>query len=230
MEIKFIGFGGAFDYQYGNSAALININNKTILLDCGHSVYPALRAKNKIDAFEYVLITHLHDDHAGSLSTLIFHRHFSYSSQRIKIIYPEEKFKKEIYNYLVFSMQKPEKYFDFISIEAFAELDFIDTYGKHSEGMQTYSYIFNEDNEKTVYSGDLGDPDFLFAKLKEKRIENASVFHDTYFSGKINAHAYYKELQKHADKYNIIGYHHDPAQKPLDCTIEIVGERKDLQL
>lgn len=232
MEIKFIGYGGAFDYKYGNSAALVNINNNSILLDCGHSVYPALRAKNKIDDFDYVLITHLHDDHAGSLSTVLFHRHFSFSSKRLKLIYPEEKFRQELNSFLSFPMQKPEKYFDFIPMDEFPEMDFIDTFGRHSESMQTYSYIFKDNDKVVVYSGDLGDTDFLFKKLEEKGIEKATVFHDTYFSGRINAHAFYKDIQKYdsADNYKIIGYHHDPSQKPMDCLIETVGERQDLQL
>lgn len=232
MKINFIGFGGAFDYQYGNSAAIIEVNNKKILIDCGHSVYPALRTKNLVDDFDYVLITHLHDDHAGSFSTLIFHRYFASGSKKIKLIYPEEKFRKILYDYLAYSNQTPEKYLDFVSINEFPEIDFIDTFGKHSTDMQTYAYIFKNDEQETiVYSGDLGDTDFLFDKLKEKRIEKATVFHDTFFSGKINAHAYYKDIQKYAsNQFKIIGYHHDPTTKPDDCKLEIVGERKDLQI
>ncbi len=39
MKIKFIGTGGAFEPRYGNSAALLEFQHKTILIDAGFTVY-----------------------------------------------------------------------------------------------------------------------------------------------------------------------------------------------
>jgi|GEM_PF-5625027 len=66
MNCKFIGTGGALDYQFGNASMIIDLPTR-VLVDCGPSIYPKLMEKNLLETFDYLLLTHLHGDHVGSI-------------------------------------------------------------------------------------------------------------------------------------------------------------------
>jgi ribonuclease BN (tRNA processing enzyme) len=42
FSLKFVGTGGAFDVAQGNSAAYVQLGDVSILIDCGHTVFPRL--------------------------------------------------------------------------------------------------------------------------------------------------------------------------------------------
>ena len=220
MEIQFLGVGGAFDFLVGNSAAILTINQQKILIDCGHTVYPALRQHQLSESIDAILITHLHDDHAGSLSTFCYHQYFL-MGKKAKLLYPEEIFREELYQYLCFSMQTPEKFVDFVPISTIQGIEAIDTYNKHSEDMQSYSYIFVESQERIVYSGDIGDCDFLLQQIKPFD-GKTTVFMDTCFYPGVKPHAYYLEIAKWLDRFTIFGYHNNPEQNPSDNPVPLV--------
>ena len=81
MELRFLGRGGAFFVEEGNTAAFF-IENKTLfLIDCGESVFSkivqtGLLKENQIEDV-ICFITHLHGDHVGSLSSLIYYCYYS---------------------------------------------------------------------------------------------------------------------------------------------------------
>jgi hypothetical protein len=85
MKIKQLGNGGAFDYDKTNSSFLIDIGTEEkrslILFDCGYNVYSKLREiekedENIIKDIDLIWISHLDDDHVGSLKTLIYYRYY----------------------------------------------------------------------------------------------------------------------------------------------------------
>jgi ribonuclease BN (tRNA processing enzyme) len=223
MEIKFIGTGGAFDMDYGNSAAIVHCNGKNILVDCGHTVFPKLLKLNLIKDIDYILITHLHDDHVGSLSTLIFYCYFYLPNKKAKIIVPI-KFQEELINFLNFSQKNV---LNFASFEELPEyITPIDTYQKHYPEMQTYGYVFTENQKHFVYSGDLNDVSFLINELKTLNLDGKIIlFQDISFNELAkSAHAYYKEVENYLTEYEIWGYHCNPNLKPQDCKIPLVIE------
>ncbi|HET6244302.1 MAG: ribonuclease Z [Bacteroidetes bacterium] len=226
MNIKFLGFGGAFDYKHGNSSAIINIDNKTILVDCGYSVFPRLRKLNISEEIDYVFITHLHDDHAGSLSSFLIYRKLF--STPVKLVFPDLEFKNTLEAYLSHSLQTPNKYFDFIDIKETAFADYINTKDFHVRNMQTYSYIFSEKSKKIVFSGDINNPEYLINQLEKKGISKSSIFCDITFDKTNKAHAFYKDIQEKYSELDITGYHYDPKKKPKDCKVKLVGEQPEL--
>jgi ribonuclease BN (tRNA processing enzyme) len=230
MDIHFVGTGGAFDYQYGNASAVVQLNGENYLIDCGHDVYHQLRVKDYIPPVDYLMITHFHADHVGSLSTFILHHHLFVKGKQLKILYPEKHFKDALYTYLSFSLQKPEKYIAFIPMETRPELDFINTFGKHVPGMQTYSYIFREGDQMIGYSGDTGDADTLFDYLEEKAAPDTTVFHDITFDRQNGSHTYFSELEQYAAHYPIYGYHCDPSQNPRENKIPLVHDTPEYML
>lgn len=232
IDVKFIGTGGAFDYQYGNAAMWVTLKGKKILVDCGHSVYPALRKHNLAGAMDYILLTHLHDDHAGSLSTLIFHQKYG-ENRRAQVLYPTADFGDHLFSYLAFSQQKPDEYSDFHPLWAFPGrgISFIETTNMHVPGMMTFAYVFEDEDERVIYSGDMGNPYLILAYLEnnitDKKIR---IFHELTFYAGVKSHCYYKDLELLAKKYPVYGYHVDPTQRPADCMIPLVADFPELLL
>ena len=88
IKIKQLGNGGAFDYNSTNSSFLIDlgstsesVDSSLLLFDCGNNVYKKLREIDEVESniikrIKYVFISHMDDDHIGSLKTLIYYNYF----------------------------------------------------------------------------------------------------------------------------------------------------------
>lgn len=148
--LSFIGIGNAFNYKEGNCSAFYKKENKMILIDCGEDVFDKILDNNLLDGVDtlYILITHFHSDHVGSLGTLIFYADMI-NIKNINIIYPNIKELKNILhlfgveecNYKVFA---PESIND-IKISCVRQKhDIIDAFG----------YLLNLDGKEVYYSGD----------------------------------------------------------------------------
>jgi len=229
MQINFLGTGGAFDTEFLNSAALLEFRNMNILLDCGFTVYTQLVKKNLTHKVDFILLTHLHNDHCGSLATLLLHKKILEKSARPVILYPSEQFRQQIYAFLQLQISDVEKYVDFIPLDQYSGNICIDTYGQHAENMQTYAYVF-EDEYRIAYSGDLGKPEALFDKLEKLPSMPTCVYHDITFNPNNTAHTYYKKLLPYLNGYDLFGYHCNPTENPPDNPIRLVFYQKDLMI
>ncbi len=91
IRIKQLGNGGAFDYKLTNSSFLIEtLEESYLLFDCGYSVYAELRKQDEskeidLNKLKYIYISHMDDDHIGSLKTLIYYMFFILN-KRVHII------------------------------------------------------------------------------------------------------------------------------------------------
>lgn len=91
MRIRQLGNGGAFHFKQTNTSFLIELENKKLVLfDCGRNVVDKLDALADADEFnysdlKYVYVSHLDDDHIGSLKTLIYYMFFSVG-KKIQVI------------------------------------------------------------------------------------------------------------------------------------------------
>jgi ribonuclease BN (tRNA processing enzyme) len=228
MQIKFLGTGGAFDVDYLNSSALLDFRGTHILIDCGFTVYPTLVQKNLINKVTHILLTHLHNDHCGSLANLLLHKSIVEKVKPPVILYPTEQFKNQLFKFLKIQLKDPDKYADFVALENFEGILAIDTYGQHSEGFQSFAYIFEEGDERIAYSGDLGKPEALFEKLEKMSSMRTCVFHDITFNPANTGHTYYKKLLPYLSTSEVYGYHCDPTENPDDNPIRLVFYEKDL--
>ncbi|MEO0474134.1 MAG: MBL fold metallo-hydrolase [Bacteroidota bacterium] len=228
MDIKFLGTGGAFDYEYGNSSAYLRFRGKRILLDCGHAVYPRLRAYGLADEIDYILLTHLHDDHVGSLATTILHHiYVRQAATKAKIIYPSEAMKQEIHDFLSFGFRRVSEKVDFVSIDEIPGLRAVESTGKHVPDMLSFSYIFEDDEMQVGYSGDLGEPDHLFPHLDSASEKRVIVFHEIGFERMDGVHTYYKDLEPYLNQYEIYGYHTHPDRVAADNRIPLVMDHPE---
>ncbi len=227
MEIKFLGTGGAFDAAFLNSAALLNFNGMHVLLDCGFTVFSALLDKNLMPKVDYIILTHLHNDHCGSLANLLLYKSIIEKSEPPVILYPSETFRQQLYTFLEIQLKHPDQYAQFSPIQQFDGITCVDTYGQHSENYQSYAYIFDTPEERVVYSGDLARPEVLFYKLQRMSVKKTTVFHDITFSAENKSHTYYKKLLPYLNGIDLFGYHCDPTDNPPDNPIRLVFFQKE---
>ncbi|MBA9075349.1 MULTISPECIES: MBL fold metallo-hydrolase [Rufibacter] len=230
MKFTFLGTGGAFDIEFGNSAALVEFKTHTILLDCGFTVYPVLRANQLTRGIQYILLTHLHNDHTGSLANILLHCHFFNTNCRPAILYPDDDFRDEIYEFLRLQLQKPEKYVDFVPLSELPGITAVDTFGQHADNLQTYAYIFEENGQRIAYSGDMGQPEAFYAYLRGMPPKPTTVFQDITFDEANSAHTYYKRLIPLANGYELFGYHCNPGKSPEDNPFPLVQQQPSLML
>jgi phosphoribosyl 1,2-cyclic phosphodiesterase len=226
MQIKFLGTGGAFDIDYLNSAALLEFRGKNLLIDCGFTVYTTLVQKNLISKVDYIVLTHLHNDHCGSLANLLLHKSIIEKSEKPVILYPTEQFRNQVESFLEAQIKTVSKYVDFMPLDELEGIKYVDTFGYHSEGYQTFSYIFEEEF-RLVYSGDLNNPEILFEKLSRLPAMRTRVFHDITFNAENTGHTYYKKLFPYMIECEMFGYHCDPTHNPSDNPIRLVFYQND---
>ena len=140
----FLGRDSGFGEK--NNSAYFECKKELTLIDCGFTVFPQLKSKFNFEKFEIinVIITHLHNDHAGSLSQLILYLWFVYHK------------KINIYS----NCKKIEEYLDITGTprEAYElktsspYIEFIKT--EHVKYLDSYGFKIIIENKKIVYTGD----------------------------------------------------------------------------
>jgi ribonuclease BN (tRNA processing enzyme) len=223
MSYKFLGTGGAFDYQFGSASMMIDMPAR-ILVDCGPSIYPKLMDEGLLETIDYLLLTHLHGDHVGSIFQFL-HERKKRGQPKLKIITPNQKFGSEVKNFLNSINTDPSLY-EIDSLNMVPGIEAIDTTNKHGEGVTSFAYIFRLEKEVVYYSGDLGDISVTLKAIELENPQTLTIFHDTCFN-KNRTHTYYKDLEVLLEDYNVYGYHLNPQDAPSDNLIPLVNDNSD---
>ena len=142
--LTFLGNDDGFGDK--NNSAYLEINDELFLIDCGFTVFNEV--KNKFDFNKYkninVIITHLHTDHAGSLSQLILYLWFI-CKKRTNVITNCVHMKE----YLEITGTPSVAYEIRKNIE---NLKFIKT--EHTDYLDAYGFVLNIEGKKVLYTGD----------------------------------------------------------------------------
>ncbi len=142
--LTFLGNDDGFGDK--NNSAYLEINDELFLIDCGFTVFNEV--KNKFDFNKYkninVIITHLHNDHAGSLSQLILYLWFI-CKKRTNVITNCVHMKE----YLEITGTPSVAYEIRKNIE---NLKFIKT--EHTDYLDAYGFVLNIEGKKVLYTGD----------------------------------------------------------------------------
>lgn len=142
--LKFLGKDSGFGDK--NTSAYFEDGNTLTIIDCGFSIFNEI--KNKFDFKKYrtinIVITHLHNDHAGSLSQLVLYLYFIYNI-KVTIISKCDKIKE----YLEIT-GTPDNAYELK--ESLDNLKFIKT--EHVKYLDSYGFKANLNNKNIIYTGD----------------------------------------------------------------------------
>ena len=192
MKLHFLGSGSAFCPQYKNTSAFFVVNHDLYLIDCGETVFEVLLSLVDFKQYReiYVLVTHLHADHVGSLASLISYNFCMLNKKQVTVIHPRHTIvdllslmgiDREVYRY--------KEAFDGgnVKFEAIPV--------KHVDNMECFGYVIEVNGEKVYYSGDSTQ---LSQRLLEdfKKGEIKAIYHDTSTHDSDYAtHCYYGKLE-----------------------------------
>jgi len=224
LDIKFIGIGGAFDVEEGESSAIFETRlGKKFLIDCGHTSYVYLKKKKITQEIDRVFITHTHSDHISGLSTLIYDRY--YIHKLVTNIECSEGVANMLKDYLRVCGH-PDEQFTINTENVFIEdegisITKIDTTGHHwpAPGFSNSGLLFHfsvgENYAVVIYSGDINVPivdlmdESVYPFVFEKP-ENVFIFHDmTSLVHEQNPHTNWSLLIPVLEKFNnLYTYHH----------------------
>jgi len=194
MELNFLGKGSAYNPVMKNTSAYFIYDNNFFLLDCGESVFEQIHDFIELRDCEqiYVLITHLHADHIGSLGSMISYCRYVLD-RRIHIIHPDTSvielltllgINKENY---IYQSELPADLKD-IKVKAIA----VD----HVPDMSCFGFLITVGIETIYYSGDAsGIPGMILTHFLSGEINR--LYQDTSTSRSDHpTHCYIGDLER----------------------------------
>lgn len=167
MELTFLGRGSAFNTAEGNNCAFMKQNGNMLLIDCGETTFATIKQHQILDDVKqiFVIITHTHSDHIGSLSSLAL---FCFFAKKIKInlvITNNEKQNNHILNILL-SMGTNLDWINTVTVEqmlahfsTLQNLTFLPT--PHVAEFDTFGLEFATKNGIVYYSADTNTDDYV---------------------------------------------------------------------
>lgn len=144
QTLTFLGRDSGFGEK--NNSAYFENNNNLFLIDCGLTVFQDLKCNFNLSKYSTisVIITHLHNDHAGSLSQLILYLWFVLK-KKTHIITNCINIKQ----FLDITGTPSDSY---ELLTALPNLEFIKT--EHTPYLDAYGFKLITDNKVIIYTGD----------------------------------------------------------------------------
>ena len=164
MKITFMGTShGYAEKEQFTSATLIEVDKLYYLLDAGAPVEWIMVNKNKsFDKMRGIFLTHMHNDHVGSLSALIDSLVCFRHNDNVECFFPTEIGKEGFLNWMKILKASKEMILSTVKIGVATEGMFYKKnglavsakYTKHIEN-ESFSYVFETDGKKVLFTGDM---------------------------------------------------------------------------
>ena len=153
-KLKFLGIGSAFYPPFDNTSAFFTHNDDFYLIDCGESVFKKIWDLKEMKESKniFILVTHFHCDHVGSLGSLISYLYLKMNKVPY-IVHPTEKIKEYLKvvgieeNFYIYKNMLPE----------ISQIKNNHVEVKHVDDMVCYGYEIIFPEETIYYSGDAVD-------------------------------------------------------------------------
>lgn len=179
--LNFLGLGSAFNTDLGNTSAYIKINTSLLLIDCGSTVFSKIHSLGLLDGISdiYVIITHTHSDHIGSLSDLIFYSQYILN-QRPTLFFPN----RELLDVILRCMGVKSEFYNIVDTDKALiennglnlEISFFTS--SHVDTIPSYGIMLKIGDCTIFYSGDSNNiSNFVLKSLEEGKIDY--LYHDT---------------------------------------------------
>lgn len=194
MKLNFYGNGSAFNPGNGNNGAYFTCGDTLYLIDCGSMAFSFLAREVGLDRFTqvYALITHLHNDHVGSLATLISYYKYK-RGVLITVIHPEET----IIDLLQLQGIDRDEYYYYRELgDNLVGLTAEPVPVSHVANMKCYGYLLSDAGSRQYYSGDASElPPAVLEAFLAGEIE--TIYQDTSMhEGTPPNHCYYQVLER----------------------------------
>ncbi len=164
-KLKFLGIGSAFYPPFDNTGAFFTYNEDFYLIDCGESVFKKIWDLKEMKESKniFILITHFHCDHVGSLGSLISYLYLKMNKIPY-VIHPTEKIKE----YLKVVGIEDKFYIYENMLPEISQIKNNHVEVKHVDDMICYGYEIIFPEEIIYYSGDAVDiPEKILKKYFE---------------------------------------------------------------
>lgn len=160
MQLQFTGRGAAFNAKEGNTSAYFIENETLFLIDCGESVFAALMKMQILSKVKevYVLISHTHSDHCGSLGSLGFYCQYMLHT-KLNIVVPHHEAYIHSLETLMTLFGNTKEAFCFVheemldhQFQAFDTVRYDLT--QHDDGLTCFSFVFESSQGAVFFSAD----------------------------------------------------------------------------
>lgn len=162
--LTFLGTGSAFNTAEGNTSAYLKQDDSILLIDCGSDVYSRLTelvAYPTLNNF-FVLVTHVHTDHVGSLGSLIEDVYFN-KGTKVTVLTPDTVRLSNVLDAVgvdsdYYTLQK----LDVDEYNVIVNKDLGDVIIKpykvdHVSNMNSYAYVIRNAGQQIYYSGNANE-------------------------------------------------------------------------
>lgn len=159
MYPVFLGSGAGFYPEAGNTSAYFLTCGHLFLIDCGETVFSELKKRGILDGISdiTVVISHLHSDHCGSLSSLIIYCRYALNIP-VSLCVPDDASYRKQLKTLLELMGCSNDLYRFINESAlhnfgpYNSLHYIPT--EHVPCLICYSFILDSPAGSLFYSAD----------------------------------------------------------------------------
>ena len=170
MEINFLGIGSAWNINEDNTSAYIKKDSKMILIDCGESIARKIIKEDLLsDVRElYILISHTHSDHIGSIGTLLFYSTYNKKILNRIVLPDDEEYVNNLKEYLrLIEISSEIEYVDSSFLKKEFNLKVFDFLkATHVKNLPCYCFLL-EDNENLIYySADNSNIEYIKKYIK----------------------------------------------------------------
>lgn len=176
MKWNFLGKGSAFYPAYGNTGAYALCGSELFLLDCGETAFERLSRSVDLDRVDrvFVLVTHLHADHVGSLGSLISY-FYCLRGTTVHVIHPEATIVQLL---TLEGIDRRGYCYEERMPENGAGLRAVPVEVRHVPDMRCYGYLLTDSDGCIYYSGDASElPEDILTAFLAGEIDR--IYQDT---------------------------------------------------